>query len=639
MGFIPVGKKPYPDELLYSWIHRLASANGLLVKDFLIEYFGIKNATANSLQPDVRQGFIELYNSLLKKPDMVELFFSVSIFQFEAMFMTEGQQTKYINNVFASKSNVNTISNGIFQQLHICSECVKDDIATYGEPYLHRMHHLSGVKVCSKHHCTLMRFNGTKGHACDYDWDTYSKYESISIVDAAYVDYASGIFDAGVTTNIKALKGILYKTLKNRGYSISDAYESLSIDLQRWRYVDLLKMNISHFLKVKMITAEYVSPDELIPFFMFLYPDVNNLISLIQRTDSNPLLEVYRCDICGRNYISTPFAELNGFGCVFCNKYLSESDFVNRIFETNGYSMSSKFSSMNRKIDLLHYKCGCHMKITPRGFIYEGVRCICESVITEAEAKKTISELGNYNLCEFTSAESLCKIRARDCGHIFNVRYRKFVCSPYCRICFPHNMTTEYLRDRIVMESDGEYEMVGDFVNQNTKISILHHVCGQTTEYSPRYFYMGARCPFCNSAFVEQWERMYALLLDYKAEHGNISIPKRDVYKGEKLGLWCQRQRDNYNCNKRTMTLEKVKKLSDIGFDFDPKETEWNRRYEQYLRYIEEKSTTYISRRTDYEDEHLGAWVETQRKWYKTGKMSDERKEKLLKANPLFFES
>lgn len=189
------------------------------------------------------------------------------------------------------------------------------------------------------------------------------------------------------------------------------------------------------------------------------------------------------------------------------------------------------------------------------------------------------------------------------------------------------------------MESDGEYEMVGDFVNQNTKISVLHHVCGQTTEYSPRYFYMGARCPLCNSVFVEQWERMYALLLDYKAEHGNISIPKRAVYKGEKLGLWCQHQRDNYNCNKRTMTPERVKKLSDIGFDFDPKETEWNRRYEQYLRYIEEKSTTYISRRTDYEDEHLGAWVETQRKWYKTGKMSDERKEKLLKVNPLFFES
>lgn len=42
MGFIPVGKKPYPDELLYSWIHRLATANSLLLKDFLIEYLGKK---------------------------------------------------------------------------------------------------------------------------------------------------------------------------------------------------------------------------------------------------------------------------------------------------------------------------------------------------------------------------------------------------------------------------------------------------------------------------------------------------------------------------------------------------------------------------------------------------------------------
>lgn len=639
MGFIPVGKKPYPDELLYSWIHRLATANSLLLKDFLIEYLGKKNATVNSLQPDVRREFVGLYDSLLKKPDMVELFLSVSTFPFEAMFMTEGQQTKYVNNVFTEKSNINTISNGIFQQLHVCQECAKEDIATYGEAYLHRIHHLSGVKVCPKHHCTLMRFDGTKGHACDYDWATYFKYELTSISDTVYADYVREIFDAGVTTDIKSLKDILYSTLKDRGYSVSDAYESFNNDLHSWQYSNLIKMDIPHFLKVKMITAEHISPEELMPLFMFLYPAVNEMISLIQKADSNPLLEIYHCDICHRDYISTPFAELNGFGCSFCNKYLSESSFVSRVFETNGYSANSKFKSMNRKIELIHHKCGHHMSMTPRSFIYEGVRCMCESVITEVEAKKTISELGNYNLCEFTSAESLCKIRARDCGHIFNVRYRKFVCSPYCRICFPRNMTTECLRDRIVMESDGEYEMVGDFVNQNTKISVLHHVCGQTTEYSSRYFYMGARCPLCNSVFVEQWERMYALLLDYKAEHGNISIPKRAVYKGEKLGLWCQHQRDNYNCNKRTMTPERVKKLSDIGFDFDPKETEWNRRYEQYLRYIEEKSTTYISRRTDYEDEHLGAWVETQRKWYKTGKMSDERKEKLLKVNPLFFES
>lgn len=150
-------------------------------------------------------------------------------------------------------------------------------------------------------------------------------------------------------------------------------------------------------------------------------------------------------------------------------------------------------------------------------------------------------------------------------------------------------MTTKNLQDRIVRESNGEYELVGEFVDQNTKIEVIHHVCGRTTQYNPRYFYMGARCPFCNSYFTNQWERMYILLLEYKAEYGNVTIPQRAIYKNENLGLWCQRQRNDYKCNKKMMTPEKIKKLSDIGFDFDPKETEWNRRYEQYLRYIKEK--------------------------------------------------
>ena len=79
-------------------------------------------------------------------------------------------------------------------------------------------------------------------------------------------------------------------------------------------------------------------------------------------------------------------------------------------------------------------------------------------------------------------------------------------------------------------------------------------------------------------------------------------------------------------------------KLINIGYSFDPHEDEWNRRLEQYRRYVQEKGMPRISRRTDYEGEHLGAWVETQRKWVKTGKMSEQRKQKLLEINPDFFE-
>ncbi|QQE78395.1 TnsD family Tn7-like transposition protein [Alicyclobacillus sp. SO9] len=40
-------------------------------------------------------------------------------------------------------------------QMVWCPLCVEDDIQTYGEPYLHRVHHIPGVKVCPKHSVKL----------------------------------------------------------------------------------------------------------------------------------------------------------------------------------------------------------------------------------------------------------------------------------------------------------------------------------------------------------------------------------------------------------------------------------------------------------------------------------------------------
>lgn len=85
------------------------------------------------------------------------------------------------------------------------------------------------------------------------------------------------------------------------------------------------------------------------------------------------------------------------------------------------------------------------------------------------------------------------------------------------------------------------------------------------------------------------------------------------------------------------LSADREQCLLDIGFDFDPHETEWNRRFEQYKRYVEQAGDGYISRRTDFEGEHLGAWVETQRKRHQDGKMSVERAGKLLSLNPNIF--
>lgn len=628
-------KRRYPDELLYSWINRLATTNGVLIKDFTDAYLGQTKQKKGDLPYDIRNGFSSLCNAFYIKPDSIDLYMSTSTLGFESMFMTEGRQTKVVCNIFEPKSIINTASSSLFQNVKICPECKKEDIEEYGETYLHRHHQLTGVVTCYKHYCRLHAFQGINGCACDYVEKDYVEEKGHGTLEAdnAYTDYASYLFEHVSSSSLTTMKEILFFILKSKGYTTENSYQSLAEAIEQWKYKELLKYNIDVFLKINMIAAEYVTADELIPLFMFLEPKPENLVARINGITLEPIMKEYDCPKCNKKYITTPYAYKMGFGCTYCNARMSEQEIVANIFSRAGYELKSMFTSSAKKVILYHKRCGQTISLIPRNFIFGGVRCLCESTITINDAKKAVSESGPFELLEFTSSEKKCKIQAKSCGHTFSVIYKKFVHSPQCRICFPKIMTTEYLSNRIFMSTNGEYELVDEFTGQQNKIKILHHRCGQITEYSPRYYHMGAVCPICQNKYGDVWETMYQLLCEYKQEYGHTNISKRDSYKEQPLGLWCQRQR-----SKVGMTDYRREKLHNIGFVFDPKEEEWNRRFEQYKRYAEEKGSPNISRRTDYEGEHLGAWVETQRKWHATGKMSKERIEKLLTVNKNLFE-
>ena len=83
---------------------------------------------------------------------------------------------------------------------------------------------------------------------------------------------------------------------------------------------------------------------------------------------------------------------------------------------------------------------------------------------------------------------------------------------------------------------------------------------------------------------MEQWNKMFQLLCDYKAEYNSMEIPIECVYKDQRLGAWCQRQRGAYNAKK--ISEECLEKLQRMGFSFEPLEDEWNRHFEQYVGYV-----------------------------------------------------
>ena len=43
----------------------------------------------------------------------------------------------------------------------------------------------------------------------------------------------------------------------------------------------------------------------------------------------------------------------------------------------------------------------------------------------------------------------------------------------------------------------GEYEVIGNYINNRTKIKIRHKICGHIYDVLPSAFLQGKRCPNC----------------------------------------------------------------------------------------------------------------------------------------------
>jgi len=336
------------------------------------------------------------------------------------------------------------------------------------------------------------------------------------------------------------------------------------------------------------------------------------------------------CPECGNKYVITPYGKKMGYECPLCESKVSIQERFKGYIKNidSSYVVRDEMLSLNRPVSLYHKTCGKLFKIKPRRFLFEGARCICENIITEDTARNAIESHKGFQLIKFTSANELIVVHSDQCGHEFECRYHRFIKNLGCRICRPKHMTPEIFEERIENLVGNEYEIIKGFSNQKTKIILRHKKCGIQQSYKPSAFLDGQRCHHCTK-IESSWNEWYSLLKDYYREYGNIDIPKRESYKSKNLGQWMQKQREAYRNG--DLSEYQISKLEELSFDYDPLETEWLRRYEQYKRYIvQNNGDTYISRRKDFEGEHLGTWVEIQRKRYKDGKLSNERAKMLM---------
>lgn len=606
MATIPVMTKPYPDELLYSWLHRLASLNGLYFYNFMLAYVMNSQTSAKTVFPfDIRNGFDIFYKNAQLDVDEASLYLQMSTLSYECLAMEVGAQSKVVSNVFYPFDLINTPANTFIDKANVCPDCLKEDILLYGEPYLHRAHQLSGVCKCHKHGTILRRYSGAPNKACFYNLDDYVEITSASEID--YSNFAYDLLNANIRTNFEIIKGVL----KDKGIAVTSSLNTG--DLLGHLY-NLCNGDVNVLSELLAIKEEPFNSSEYI---------LQNQISILNTYCRNADKTTFVSTSYGFNVGWRNFRDFIG---------LSEQERMKKMIQLAGnseYELASQFESMNKVVSIEHI-CGRTSKIKPREFLYEGKRCPCENIIFEDEAARRIESLGPYKLIEFTKAEMPVKIQSLVCGHTFTTRYRKFIKSPNCRVCYagPPVVTTEDARERINKVSNGEYELVGEYTNSRTEVEILHKRCGKVFKCRLNKFVdKKKRCPYCDKGNETLWDRGYEKLVEYKNSFGIVNVPKSLVFNGYKLGRWCLQQKIYYN--KGELSQSRIDKLNSIGFVFDSLEEEWNRRYEQYKRYVSENKTLYVPKQTVYENENLGSWILTQKHRFKVGKLSEERIKKL----------
>lgn len=428
MPVIPVYRNPYPDELMYSWIHRLAKKNGLPITTFADSYLNKFNSKIGSLEYDIRYGLLCLNESFFIQKDLKEMFLSMSIFPFEAMFFSVGQQTRYVNNMFRKPDPLNAPVNTMIREIHICPQCIENDIEIFGEPYIHRAHQLSGVCTCHKHKAPLYKYTGIKGHECEYDLSHYTELEIKDIaIENEYTDYAQALFNSNTNCNIADLKHMIYNKLKELGHKATNGYEDFISAFNDSKLVTLFDADLKNFLLVSIISTQSTSARSMLPLLMYLFPNVQEIIHRFE--NAPPIIQKYHCAECGKNFYATPTSLTEGWGCTYCDANKSIDERYKKLIDFAGkgnYEPLEPFRSLNIKSKIHHKICGETIQIKPRKFIFDHVRCICESLLNEWDVRQKLEKFEDYEFISYDSESPKITMRSKACGHVFSCRFHKF---------------------------------------------------------------------------------------------------------------------------------------------------------------------------------------------------------------------
>jgi mRNA-degrading endonuclease HigB of HigAB toxin-antitoxin module len=195
------------------------------------------------------------------------------------------------------------------------------------------------------------------------------------------------------------------------------------------------------------------------------------------------------------------------------------------------YEVLSSYTTAKQKIKLKHKVCNTIYEVAPTNFL-SGKRCPNSECTkkkfeklrkTTDEFKVEITNLyGNeYEVIgEYTGNNSKIKMRHNLCNSTYYAYPSNLLRGHGCLKCFgKFQQDTDSFKKKVFKLVGGEFEVLGNYTKARKKILIKHTICNSEYEVTPDSFLnKGSRCPICNESKGEKAIREWLKLNSFPFE-------------------------------------------------------------------------------------------------------------------------
>lgn len=141
----------------------------------------------------------------------------------------------------------------------------------------------------------------------------------------------------------------------------------------------------------------------------------------------------------------------------------------------------------------------------------------------------------------YRKANSHILMKHTKCGHIYSVKPNNFIQGFRCPNCTGKTMwNTKSFKEKIYEMYGDEYIVEGQYINNSTKIKLIHNVCGSIWNAIPKSILRGAKCPKCQRKLAAlKRKQNIAEIKDMFTKEGYELLEKGFIYSNGKAKIKC----------------------------------------------------------------------------------------------------